>query len=795
MNNKVYKTLEYNKIIEQLSSFAYSSIGKDLCNNLEPYTDYNTIVNLQKETSEALTMIIKKGSLPMRYFQDIKPSLNRLKLGGSLNMQELLNMSQVLDCAAKAKQYNNSFVNNEDAIHHLDSLFEVLQPLTNLNSEIKRCIISDEEMSDNASSELRSIRRSIKNINDRIRENLNNIINSSNGRTMLQENVITMRNNRYCLPVKQEYRQQFPGMIHDQSSTGSTLFIEPMSVVKMNNDIKELLGKEQEEIERVLALLSNEAAENIEALHTNVETLGQLDFIFAKASYSNSLNCSEPQFNTDRKINIKKGRHPLLAQDEVVPIDIYLGDDFSMLIITGPNTGGKTVSLKTLGLLTLMGQSGLHIPAFDGSELSVFNNVFADIGDEQSIEQSLSTFSSHMSNIINILQRASVDSLVLFDELGAGTDPTEGAALAMSILQYLHDNDIRTVATTHYSELKVFALSTQGIENGSCEFDVKTLKPTYKLLIGVPGKSNAFAISNRLGLPNHIIDNAKALIGHQDKQFEDLITDLEINKKFIEKEKQTTQKYREEVEQLKQELEDRKEKIQAQKEDVLKEAKINAHKILQEAKDFADESIRKFNKWQKDSPSINQSMLEKERQDVRKRLSNIEKGLSTGLKAKTNAPSPKKNFKAGDKVFVSAFNQEGIVLKEANNKGDVFVQIGIIKTSVHFSNLSLVQESANHTTSKGKGSVNKQSITKSASIKPELDLRGYLVDDALTEVEKYIDDGFLSNIGQVTIIHGKGTGALRDAIHAFLKRNKHIKSYRLGKFGEGESGVTIVEFK
>ncbi|TCT12182.1 DNA mismatch repair protein MutS2 [Natranaerovirga pectinivora] len=794
MNNKVLKTLEYNKIIEQLSNYAYSSIGQALCINLEPYNDYDTVIAAQKETGEALMMVYRKGSLPMRNFKDIRSSLNRLKIGGDLNMEELLDISYVLDACSRGKQYNSSDKKESQDTGILDSLFDALQPLNPLNQEIKNCIVSKDEMSDDASSELRSIRRSIKNLNDKVRQSLNQLINSSSVRNMLQESVITMRNNRYCLPVKQEYRQQFSGMIHDQSSTGSTLFIEPMSVVKLNNDIRELMSKEQDEIDRILSELSSVANEYFDELHVNIETLGRLDFIFAKASYAKKLNCVAPVFNNVGKVHIKKGRHPLLDQKEVVPIDVWLGNEFSMLMITGPNTGGKTVTLKTVGLLTLMGQSGLHIPAFDGSELAFFNEVYADIGDEQSIEQNLSTFSSHMTNIINILSNADVNSLVLFDELGAGTDPTEGAALAMSILQYLHNQNIRTIATTHYSELKVFALSTPGVENASCEFDVQTLKPTYKLLIGIPGKSNAFAISKRLGLQDYIIDSAKDLITIQDKQFEDLITDLEINKKDIEKEKEIAEKYRKEIETLKLEMEDKKDKISSQRDDIIKEAKLQAHKILQDAKMVADDSIRKFNKWVKESGTANQPELENERQKIRERLTNIEKGFSSGLTSKKPIKTEIKNIKAGDKVFVSTFNQNGIVLTPPNNKGEALIQMGIIKTKVHASNLSIINEPTENKTISTTGS-SKVKMNKSSSIKPEIDVRGYIVDDALATIEKYIDDAYLSHIPQVTLIHGKGTGALRDAIHSYLRKCKYVKSFRLGNFGEGESGVTIVEFK
>jgi DNA mismatch repair protein MutS2 len=793
MNIKVLKTLEFDKVIDQLKNFARSTLGKERCESLKPYDDYEMIIDKQQETAEALSMIYKQGTLPIGIFHDIRPSLHRLKVGSVLGMGDLLKISQVLDVSQRVKHYGQHEENQ--VIKQLDALFESLQPMTQLNQLLKRCILSEEEMSDDASSTLNHIRRTIKNTNERIRQQLNQLINSQSVRNMLQETVITMRNDRYCLPVKQEYRQQFAGMIHDQSSTGSTLFIEPMSVVKLNNEIKELFGKEQEEIERVLAELSAKVSEYLDVLHLNLETLIDLDFIFAKAALAKKLNCSRPEFNQKGIINIKKGRHPLLEQDAVVPIDVHLGQNFSMLMITGPNTGGKTVTLKTVGLLTIMGQAGLHIPAFDGSKLAFFEEVYADIGDEQSIEQNLSTFSSHMTNIIHILQHASVNSLVLFDELGAGTDPTEGAALAMSILQYLHRQKIRTVATTHYSELKVFALSSEGIENASCEFDVQTLQPTYKLLIGIPGKSNAFAISKRLGLPDYIIDEAKDLITQEDQQFEDLISDLEINKKNIELEKERAENYREKAEILKKELEEKTDKLASQREQILTEAKAEAHKIIQEAKQYADESIRKFNKWTQSHGGLQQSTLEKERQNIRNRLSTLEEGLSSTLKPKKTLKDAPKDLKVGDSIFVTSFNQKGTVIQLPNSKGEVLVQMGIIKTKVHISHITKSNEPSIDATPLKQTGSGKVKMNKTSHISPEIDVRGKLVEEALTTIDKYIDDAYLSHLPQITIIHGKGTGALRQAIHQHLKKLKYVKSYRLGNFGEGESGVTVVELQ
>ena len=740
-----------------------------------------------------ISLIFRKGHIPIYNIQDIKPSLDRLTIDGTLGMGELLSIGYILDTCSKVKKYAKN-IEDTDSYNLIINKITYLQSLSDLNTDIQRCIISENEMSDDASSNLKSIRREINNINNKIKQKLNSYINSSSVRTMLQDSVITLRNDRYCLPVKQEYRQQFSGMIHDQSSTGSTLFIEPMAIVEFNNKLKELYSKEQEEIEIILQRLSIKASEYIEELQINLNTLVELDFIFAKGALSKKLNSVEPKFNTNGYINIKKGRHPLLDSKTVVPIDIYLGDSFSMLMITGPNTGGKTVSLKTVGLLTMMGQSGLHIPAYDGSELAIFDEIYADIGDEQSIEQNLSTFSSHMTNIINILNKATDKSLVLFDELGAGTDPTEGAALAMSILQNLHNQKIRTIATTHYSELKVFALSTNGIENACCEFDVKTLKPTYKLLIGIPGKSNAFEISKKLGLPDYIIGEAKKLITEQDKQFEDLITELETSQKIIDNNKEKTKAYLLEIETLKKSMEQKKDKIASQHESTINDAKKEAHKIIQEAKNYADETIRKFNKWSKEHGNINTSQMEKERQNARKKLSDLEKNLMPTAKNK-GVTNTNLRISKGDYVYVSTFDQKGTVLEDPNSKGDVLVQLGIIKTKVNKSFITLIDEPEiinKHITKNRSGKV---TLNKSQHIRPEIDVRGYTSEEALSTIDKYMDDAYLSNLPQVTIIHGKGTGVLRNSIHKKLRTVKYVKSFRLGNFGEGESGVTIVEFK
>lgn len=792
MNDKALRTLEYNKIIDKLSALAGTGYGRELCARLLPQEDLKEIKRLQTETTDALSRLLRKGSVSFGGIHDIRPSVMRLKVGSSLGAGELLHISSDLDATLRIKAYGG-YTGKEGEEQSADSLTEYfagLEPLTPLNNEIKRCIISEEEIADDASPALKSVRRAIKNTNDRIHSEIASIQNST--RSMLQENIITMRNGRYCLPVRAEFKSQFQGMIHDQSSTGSTLFIEPMAVVRLNNELRELSIQEQAEIEKVLAELSNLASEHTDSLEYDFLTLTQLDFIFARAALSKQMKGSEPRFNNNRIINIKKGRHPLIDPKKVVPIDINIGRDFNMLIITGPNTGGKTVTLKTVGLLTLMGQAGLHIPAFDNSELAVFKEVYADIGDEQSIEQSLSTFSSHMTNIVTILQKADEDSLVLFDELGAGTDPTEGAALAMSILSYLHKREIRTLATTHYSELKVYALSTEGVINASCEFNVETLRPTYRLLIGIPGKSNAFAISSKLGLPDYIIEDAKERIGTQDKSFEDLISDLEESRVTIEKEQDEITRYKEEIEQLKKNLAKKNESLDANRERLLKEAKEQAAKVLQEAKEFADESIRKYNRWLQEGGNIKD--MEAERGTLRERLSESEASLLKTSPKKGKVASTK-NLKIGDSVNVISLGLKGTVSTLPNAKGDLFVQMGILRSLVNIKDLELVDEEVISAPNFNKTSSGKIKISKSFTIHPEINLIGKTVDEALSELDKYLDDAYLAHLPQVTVIHGRGTGALKNAVHSHLKKTKYVKTYRVGGFGEGDHGVTIVEFK
>ena len=791
MNQKVLKTLEYNKIITQLTGYAASTPGKLLCQNLLPMSDYHEIVQAQTETSDALTRVRMKGSLSLSGVRDVRDSLKRLEIGSSLSILELLSISSLLTVAARAKTYGHHEESEEFPDDSLDSMFRSLEPLTSVNNEIKRCILSEDEISDNASPGLHKVRRSMHGINDRIHTQLNSILNSC--RSYLQDAVITMRDGRYCLPVKAEYKSQVNGMVHDQSSTGSTLFVEPMAVVKLNNDLKELYLKEQEEIEHVLEALSNQTAFCTEELDQDYDILTTLDFIFAKAKLAKNMKATRPRFNEKRQIYIKEGRHPLLDPKKVVPVTIRLGQDFDLLIVTGPNTGGKTVSLKTTGLLTLMGQAGLHIPAAQNSELAVFDDVYADIGDEQSIEQSLSTFSSHMTNIIRILNEASLNSLVLFDELCAGTDPTEGAALAIAILSHLHKMGIRTMATTHYSELKVFALSADGVENACCEFDVETLSPTYRLLIGIPGKSNAFAISRKLGLPDFLIEDARGHLSEQNESFEDLLSDLESSRRTIELEQAEIQEHKEEIRSLREALEKKQEKLEAQRDRILREANEQARQVLQEAKDYADETMKNFHKFGK--ANISASEMEAERATLRERMKKTEKTM-----AKDVAKKPKKVLKAsdlhlGDTVKVLSLNLQGTVSTLPDARGNLYVQMGILRSQVKLTDLELVEEAVITAKQFQRTSAGKIKMSKSASVSTEINLIGMTVDEALAHLDKYLDDAYLAHLPSVRIVHGKGTGALRKAVQGLLKRNKYVKSYRLGEFGEGDAGVTIATFK
>ncbi len=790
MNSKVLHVLEYNKIIGLLTDKASSEQGKKMASSLTPMTDLEHITKAQTETADALGHLFRKGSTSFGGNKNLGFCIKSLEVGSVLSIAELLRIASFLENTARIKAYGRK--DREDApADSLDHYFEELEPLTPLSNEIRRCILSEEEIADDASPALKQIRRRMAITNDRIHSQLTSMINGSS-RTYLQDAVVTMRNNRYCIPVKSEYKGQVPGMVHDQSSTGSTFFIEPAAVVSLNNELRELEIKEQEEIGVILANLSAQAGAYTQVLANDQKAMTMLDFVFAKASLAMEQNASLPVFNTERRIRIRQGRHPLLDKKKVVPIDIRLGEDFDLLVITGPNTGGKTVSLKTVGLLTLMGQAGLHIPALDRSELSIFNEVYADIGDEQSIEQSLSTFSSHMTNIVSILQTADADSLCLFDELGAGTDPTEGAALAIAVLDHLHGRGIRTMATTHYSELKVYALSTDFVENASCEFSVETLRPTYRLLIGIPGKSNAFAISSKLGLPDHIIEDAKRHITEDKESFEDLLSDLENSRLTVEKEQAQIESYKKEIETLKQRLEAKQEKIEQSKARILREANEEAREILQNAKEIADETIRTF---QKAGSGSSMKELEKSRQKVRDKISEKNEKLALKNDKPTHKVLKPNQLRLGDSVKIVSMGLKGTVSSLPDRNGKLFVQCGIIRSQVSLEDIVLIQEETVNTNKLQRSSSGKLKMSKSYSVSTEINLLGKTVDEALSALDKYLDDAYLAHLPNVRIVHGKGTGALRNAVHNYLRKNRVVKSYRLGEFGEGDAGVTIAVFK
>ncbi len=795
MNKRTLRVLEYYKIIEKLTGFATCPAGKRMCERLKPSTDLMEITKNQEETADALKRVYQQGSLSFSGVYPIGEAMKRVAVGASLSIAELLDVAKLLRVAEHARQYGEQSQDKdgEGVNTRQDSLtgyFESLMPLEHLAREINRCILSEDEIADDASATLKDIRRNMKATNGKVHEVLNGIVTRQTNQAMLQDAIVTMRNGRYCIPVKSEYKGQFPGMVHDQSSTGSTFFIEPMAVVNLNNELKELAAKEAMEIEKILARLSEQVAQSKDALESNVEVLTKLDFIFAKASFAKSYDGTQPELNTDGYTNLKQARHPLLERHSVVPVDIRLGETYTMLIITGPNTGGKTVSLKTLGLLTLMGQSGLHIPAFQGSTLAVFEDVFADIGDEQSIEQNLSTFSSHMTNVVYILKHASSRCLVLFDELGGGTDPVEGSALAISILNDLHNRDIRCMATTHYSELKTFAMTTPGIENACCEFDVETLSPTYHLLIGIPGKSNAFAIAKKLGMADHVIESAKSQIDSSTVDMEALLADLEKSKRTIEQEQAEIAANKEEIQKLKDRLASKNEHIEQRKQDILRNAREEAREILEDAKAFADESIRKYNNWEKKPQTANNKDMEKARGELRDKLKSVNSKLeykTSNRKSKAKAG----DFHLGDSVHVISLNLDGTVRSLPNQKGELTVQMGILQSTVKISDVEIIKEEKQ--SKQQKTAQYRASVNKAKNIKPEINLLGMTVDEAIMELDKYLDDACLSHLNQVRIVHGKGTGALRKGVHEYLKRQKYVKSFRLGEFGEGDAGVTIVE--
>lgn len=799
MNKKTLRVLEYYKVIEQLTGFATCPEGKRLCEKLKPSTDLIAITKAQEETRDALARVYQYGSVSFSGVYPMGEAMKRISVGASLSVSELLDVAKLLKAAKVVKQYGEKGQEKEETglekkQDSLTNYFDDLMPLEYLEKEINRCILSEDEIADDASPVLKDIRREMKQMNQKVHTALNKIVANQEHQVMLQDSIVTMRNGRYCIPVKSEYKNHFPGMVHDQSATGSTFFIEPMAVVELNNELKELAADEAMEIEKILAHLSEQVAQCLESIERNIKLLTTLDFIFAKAKYAKSYDGTEPELNQDGIVVIKQGRHPLLEKEKVVPVDIRLGEDFSMLIITGPNTGGKTVSLKTLGLLTLMGQSGLHIPAFQGSRLAVFRDVFADIGDEQSIEQSLSTFSSHMTNIVYIMKHAAKDTLILFDELGGGTDPVEGSALAIAILKQLHNQDIQCMATTHYSELKTFAMTTAGIENACCEFDVETLSPTYHLLIGIPGKSNAFAIAAKLGLSKDVIDTAISQVDHDTLDMETILADLEKSKRTIEAEQEEIAAHKEEIQKLKDRLASKNEHIEQRKQDILRNAREEAKEILEEAKAFADESIRKYNNWEKKPGSANNKEMEKARSEIRGRLKGVDSKLqnkAVNRKSKSKA----EDFHLGDSVHVISMNAKGIVRSLPNAKNMITVQMGILQSTVSISDVEIIKEDEPKTNSQMKQKAGQYgaSMSKARTIKPEINLLGMTVDEAIMELDKYLDDACLSHLNQVRIVHGKGTGALRKGVHEYLRKQKYVKSFRLGEYGEGDAGVTIVE--
>ena len=789
MNTKALHTLEFDKIIGQLANYASSEPGRIRCRDLVPSSSLPEITRLQDETEAAVGRILKKGSISFGSTYDVRASLKRLEIGSSLSIHELLQIAKLLENVSLVRAWARREREGESD-DMLTPLFSGLEPLTQETAEIRRCILSEEEISDGASPALRQIRRGMRLAADRVRTELTRIVSTS-AKDYLQDSIITTRDGRYCIPVKNEHRAQVAGIIHDQSKTGSTVYIEPASVVRLNNEIRELKIKEEQEIEVILSNLSQMLAEKTGFIRVDYDTMAELDFIFARARLALDQNATRPIVGDDGIIDIRKARHPLIPKKKAVPIDIRLGDGYDLLVVTGPNTGGKTVSLKTTGLLTLMGLSGLHIPAADLSRISIFTEVYADIGDEQSIEQSLSTFSSHMTNVVEFLRVADEKSLVLFDELGAGTDPTEGAALAIAILGFLHDRGIRTMATTHYSEIKIYALRTAGVENACCEFNVDTLSPTYRLLIGVPGKSNAFAISRKLGLPEELIDSARELLSTEDESFEDVISGLEKERAELEEEKAAAAAARIEIEKLRKELKEKEANLTMRKRDILSDSSEEARKILQEAKDYADRTISWYAKH-----GGNTREMEQERTKLRERMDTLGKNVKTiesGQKEKGTLTV--KDLQIGDLVKVISLGLKGTVSTLPDAKGNLFVTLGVMRTKVRIDDLIKLDEEEITAPNLKRTSSGRISMSKSLSVSPEINLLGKTVDEAASELDKYLDDAALAHLETVRIVHGKGTGALRAGVHKYLKRNRHVKSFRLGEFGEGDAGVTIAVLK
>jgi DNA mismatch repair protein MutS2 len=799
MNERSLKKLEYHKIIHRLATHAVTTVAKERIEKLTPSSDRQTVLRWQQETTEALNMAIKKGKLPVVPLQEIYPSIKRMEIGAVLSSGEILNLAKLLNVARSLKRYYKED-KLETSYPALETYFENLAVYQNIEHEIARCIIAVDEYADDATETLYQVRKQMKTTNNKVRETLQGILHNSHYQEMLQESVITMRQDRYCIPVKVEYKNAFKGIVHDQSATGATVFMEPLGVVELNNKMRELMSQEQEEIEKILAHLTELLEGIAQELGFSFENVVALDMIFAKAEFSLKIDGREPKFNEKGFVHLKKARHPLLNQEEVVPIDVYVGDSFSTLLITGPNTGGKTVTLKTVGLFTLMAQTGMQIPAGEGSTLPIFDEVFSDLGDEQSIEQNLSTFSAHMTNLVAILEAVTPNSLVLLDEVGSGTDPVEGAALAMAILEHLRSQQIRTVATTHYSELKLYALSTEGVENASCEFDVETLRPTYKLLIGIPGKSNAFAISMKLGLNEKLIEAAKDFLQKENVKMEDILVELEYSKKMAEVEKERAQKFREEAEHLKEEIATQRKKIEKSKQKILEKANQKANALLKEVEEETEKVLKEVRQAaRKAQVTIDEKSLQEAKENVKNRLNEKQGVINKVVGPKKTFKTPLKNLKAGEEVFLSTLMQQGVVISPEDAGGNVTVRVGILPMKVHISNLERVGETEETekrvTKPKAKAYGNSHHVAKTAQIRPEIDVRGLMVDEALPIVDKYLDDAYLAGLKQATIIHGKGTGALRQAISGMLKRHPHVVSFRPGKYGEGEMGVTVVEIK
>ncbi len=798
MNKHTLRILEYDKILTMLKEYAASPMAKKRCERLTPYRELAKIQVLQEETRDACLRLSKYGSVSFAGLTDVGASFKLLQIGSPLSASELLGIASLLETVANVKSYGDSKLDDEDITRDsLVRLFEELIPIPDLSSEIRKCIISADEIADDASRKLKEIRKNIEISYNRIRQKLDKIIHSEANRDMLQEAIITTRSGRYCIPVKAAYRSKFPGMLHDQSQTGSTVFIEPLEIVNLNNDIRELENEEKLEIERILMELSERCGVHVEELTEDMKLLTDLDFIFARARFAGTYNGSEPILNEEGKIDLKGAIHPLLERKTAVPIDLRLGGDFSLLIITGPNTGGKTVSLKTLGLLTLMAQSGLHIPARYGTVISIYNDIFADIGDEQSIEQNLSTFSSHMSNIVYIVKHADERSLCLFDEPGGGTDPVEGAALATAILSHLKDRGATVMATTHYSELKSFAIAAPGVENASCEFDIATLRPTYKLLMGVPGKSNAFAISKKLGLPEEIIDTAKNGIDSDAVNVEELIADLDKAKREAEADKEEIAKSRREIEELKKRISDKEKASGDERARILEKARAEAKEILENAKEEADEAIRDYNKWLKNPTTADPKKMEERRRNLRQKAESLE-SRKAEKKAQTSGHKAG-DFHIGDTVKVLSLDTEGHILELPDSSGTALVGMGILSSRLPISDLLIVEDKSTRSTVKNLSAVSQKrtgagGFGKAYSFKPELNVLGKTVDEAIAELDKFLDDAMLSHAETVRVVHGKGTGALRKGIHDHLRHLSYVKSFRLGEFGEGDAGVTIVSF-